>query len=154
MYLFLRHDLESVVATLKHLFRYHLATKDPQSGMEKIEDIMLHEEDFRRAKPFLDPVFSILHEDNHWEDILRHPPRRIEVTLLPIMDKDRKRFTHAGENALTLFVSLPNGCVFRNTRRTLWGAHMPSRFHFNETNPGSGWYSLMGFSTPVSNLVE
>ncbi len=152
MYLFLRYDLEGVVHTLKHLFHYHLQGKNTAEGAEKIEDIRLHEDDFRKAKPFLDPVFSILHEDDHWEDVLKNPPRRIEVALLPIMDEDRRRFTHAGESALTLFISLPKGCVFKNTRRAQWGAHMPSRFHFNETNPGSGWYALMGFSTPISSL--
>jgi hypothetical protein len=152
VYLFHRNDLDGIVATLRHLFTSHLQRGKIQGTKEQLENLKIHEEDFRKAKPFLDPIFTILHEEGHWEDVLQHPPRRIEVALLPMVEEDRKRFPHASKNALTLFVSLPKGCIKRNTRRFLWGAHMPSRFHFDEAEMGIDWYTFMGSQSPVTDI--
>lgn len=149
MHLFLRHDLTGIVATLKDLLKWHLREAGSEQPAEKEKAMKAHEEDFREAKPFLDPLFTILSIDNHWEDVLAHTPRRIEVALLPMTDEDRRRFPHASQNALTLFVSLPRGCVQRGARRPLWGYHMPNRFHFSEVEAGTEHFTYLGSQSPA-----
>lgn len=146
--LYSKEELEGLVNTLRNLF-------NPK--FKKEEGFLPYEKEILNANPFLTEIFEALDKKENWENILDSPPGRIEVTMLPITNRDRnfllttpskllmfhlnreeREYFSAPGKILTLFVSLPKGCIQANDadKKLLWGAEMPCKFYFAESRKG------------------
>lgn len=142
--LYFKEELDELVIVLRELF-------NPQSRKGNSPH---HKKDILHVNPFLRKVFAALGNADNWKHVLASPPGRIEVTLLPTAERDRRYFLttpdkllsfhlsrenriflDAPDKMLTLFVSLPRGCIHTDNpdKKLLWGAEMPNKFYFGES---------------------
>lgn len=166
MRLYYREELEGLVSTLRDLF-------NPR--FRKEEGFLLHKEGVLSAHPFLQEVFEVIDGGGNWENVLEVPPGKVEVTLLPTQEidkrhlltsedimlmfplsKDDKEFLEvSSDGMLTLFISLPRGCIQEPDSRDgklLWGAEVPNKFFFSQSSAtareGVPRYRLVDISYP------